>query len=98
MYARVATIAVGSSEPDSTADIFEQIVPTLRDLDGYRGLVVLDDLGDSRFLILTLWDTAEALDATDGIAKRMVAAETAERDFRIEDITRYRVGTFDLAR
>lgn len=98
MYARVATIAVGSGEPDSTADIFEQIVPTLRDLDGYRGLVVLDDLGDSRFLILTLWDTAEALDATDGIAKRMVAAETAERDFRIEDITRYRVGTFDLAR
>lgn len=98
MYARVATIAVGSGEPDSTADIFEQIVPTLRELDGYRGIVVLDDLGDSRFLVLTLWDTAEALEASDGIAKRMVAAETAERDFRIQDIARYRVGTFDLAK
>jgi heme-degrading monooxygenase HmoA len=51
MYARVATIAVGSGEPDSTADIFEQIVPTLRELAGYRGLVVLDDLAESRFLV-----------------------------------------------
>ncbi len=98
MYARLATIAVGSGEPDSTADIFEQIVPTLRELAGYRGLVVLDDLGESRFLVLTLWDTAEALEATDGIARRIVAAESAERDFHVQDIAQYRVGTFDLAK
>jgi heme-degrading monooxygenase HmoA len=98
MYARVATIAVGSGQADSTADIFEPIVPTLRELDGYRGIVVLDDLGDSRFLVLTLWDSAEALEASEGIARRMVAAESAERDFRVEDIARFRVGTFHLAR
>ena len=98
MFARVATIAVGAGEPDSTADIFEQIIPTLRELAGYRGLVVLDYLGESRFLVLTLWETADALEATDEIARRIVAAESAERDFRVEDIARYRVDAFDLPR
>jgi heme-degrading monooxygenase HmoA len=96
MYARLTATVVGPAEPDSTAEIFEQIVPTMRDLDGYRGFVVLSDLEEDRFLVLTLWETAEALEASEEIADRIKAAETAKRDFEIESTARYRVDRFDL--
>jgi heme-degrading monooxygenase HmoA len=98
MYARLTTTVVGPAEPDSTAEIFEQVMPTMRELDGYRGLVVLNDLDEGRFLVLSLWETAEAMEASESTAARISAAETAKRDFEIESMKRYRVDTFDLAR
>jgi heme-degrading monooxygenase HmoA len=98
MYARLTTTVVGPAEDDSAAEIFEQVMPTMRELDGYRGLVVLSDLDEGRFLVLTLWETAEAMEASEAITARIKAAETAKRDFEIESTTRYRVDTFDLAR
>jgi heme-degrading monooxygenase HmoA len=98
MYARLTTTVVGPAEDDSAAEIFEQVVPTMRELEGYRGLVVLSDLDEGRFLVLSLWETAEAMEASEGMAARISAAESAKRDFEIESTARYRVDTFDLAR
>lgn len=98
MHARVTTVEVGPGEPASTAEIFEQIVPTMRELEGYRGFVVLHDLEQPRFVVLSLWETAEAMDGSADIASRITAAETAERDFDVAKTARYRVDTFDLAR
>jgi quinol monooxygenase YgiN len=98
MYARLTTTVVGPAEHDSTAEIFEQIIPTMRELEGYRGLVVLNDLEEGRFLVLSLWESAEAMEASEATAARISTAETAKRDFEIEGTTRYRVDTFDLAK
>lgn len=96
MHARVTTIEVGPEEPDSVAAIFEQILPTMRSLDGYLGLLVLDEPDRTRFLVVSLWESAEALEASEPTAARIVAAETAGRDFRLESMKRYRVDSFDL--
>jgi heme-degrading monooxygenase HmoA len=98
MYARLTTTVVGPAEPDSAAEIFEQVVPTMRELDGYRGFVVLNDLDEDRFLVLSLWETAEALQASEATAARIQAAEAAKRDFEIESTARYHVDTFDLTK
>jgi heme-degrading monooxygenase HmoA len=98
MYARITTTVIGPGEHDSTAEIFEQIVPTMRELDGYRGIVVLHELERDRFLVLTLWESAETMEASEATTARIKAAETAKRDFEIESTTRYRVDTFDLAK
>ena len=98
MHARVTTVKVGPGEPDSTAEIFEQIVPTMRELDGYRGMVVLHDLEQPQFVVLSLWESADAMEASDDVASRITTAETANRDFEVQGRTRYRVETFDLAR
>jgi heme-degrading monooxygenase HmoA len=95
MYARVTTVTVGPGEPESTAEIFEQIVPTMRELEGYRGMVVLSDVDEPRFLVLSLWESADAMEASEAMASRISAAETAERDYDVEAMTRYRVDTFD---
>ena len=98
MHARVTTIAVGPGEPDSTAEIFEQILPLIRELNGYRGLVVLNELDADRFLVLSMWESAEAMEASESTAANLTTAETAGRDYQVEDITRYRVDSFDLAK
>ena len=98
MHARLTTAAIGVEETDSVATIFEHVVPTLRDLDGYVGFVALTDPDGRRLLVLTLWESAEALAASEPIAEKIKAAETAQRDFEIEDTARYRVLTFDIAR
>jgi heme-degrading monooxygenase HmoA len=98
MYARVTTTAVGEGEHDSVSAIFDQVVPTMRELEGYRGLMVLTDAEGGRFLVVTLWENAEAMEASEAVATRISAAENAQRDFEIEDTARYRVDAFDVVR
>lgn len=97
MHARLTTTVVGE-ESASIAPIFEHIRPAMRELEGYRGMLVLSDLEEARFLVVTLWETAEAMAASDGVAAQIAAAETAHRDFEIEDTRRYRVEMFDVTR
>jgi heme-degrading monooxygenase HmoA len=97
MHARLTTTVVGD-EPGSIAPIFEHIVPAIRELEGYRGLLVLSDLDEARFLVVTLWETAEAMDASQDVAAGIAAAETAQREFEIESMRHYRVDVFDVTR
>jgi heme-degrading monooxygenase HmoA len=97
MHARLTTTTVGD-ETESIAQIFEHVTPALRDLDGYRGAVVLRDVEAARVLVLTLWESAEAMEGSEATASQIKAAETANRDFAIESTSRYRVEAFDLAR
>jgi heme-degrading monooxygenase HmoA len=97
MHARVTTTAIGPDETDSVAEIFQQVLPAMRDLEGYVGFVVLTDPDDQRLLVVSLWETAEAMAASESVADRIKDAETAQRDFEIQETSRYRVVTFDLA-
>jgi heme-degrading monooxygenase HmoA len=94
MHARLTTAAMGPGETDSIADIFEHVVPAMSDLDGYVGFVVLTD--ESRLVVLTLWESSEAMAASESIADNIRTAETAQRDLEIEGTSRYRVVSFDI--
>jgi hypothetical protein len=50
------------------------------------------------FLVLSLWESADAMEASEAMASCISAAETSERDYQVEEMTRYRVDTFDLAK
>jgi heme-degrading monooxygenase HmoA len=97
MHARVTTTSIGE-EHASIAEIFEHVTPALRQLEGYRGVFVLTDAESSEFVVVSLWETAEAMEASEPIAARIKTAETANRDFEIESTKHYRVDSFDLAR
>jgi heme-degrading monooxygenase HmoA len=97
MHARLTTAAIGHDETDSVVEIFEQVVPTFRELEGYAGMIVLSS-SERELLVLTLWDSAEAMAASEAVAQKVSAAETAQRDFEVEKTSRYRVVTFDLAK
>lgn len=95
MQARLTTAAIGPGETDSVAEIFEHVVPAMRDLDGYVGFVVLAD-DEGSVIVLSLWENKAAMAASDEIAERIKTAETAQREFEIEDTARYRVVSFDI--
>jgi heme-degrading monooxygenase HmoA len=95
VHARLTTTAI-RGETDSVAEIFEQVVPVLRELDGYGGTLVLNDVEGDEFLVLTVWESAEAMEASEGVAAQITTAETSGRNFEVENIARYRVELFDL--
>jgi heme-degrading monooxygenase HmoA len=97
VHARLTTTAI-RGETDSVAEIFEQVVPVLRDLDGYGGTLVLNDVDGDEFLVLTVWDSAEAMEASESVAAQIATAETSGRNFEVESTTHYRVEVFDLAK
>jgi heme-degrading monooxygenase HmoA len=97
VHARVTTTAI-RGETDSVAEIFQQVVPALRDLDGYGGTLVLNDVEGDEFLVLTVWDSAEAMEASEAVTAQITTAETSGRNFEVEGTARYRVEVFDLAK
>jgi heme-degrading monooxygenase HmoA len=97
MYARIMSFAFPKVEEAAAADVVEQVLPTIRSLDGYRGLVILSDVDRGRIVSLSLWETAEAMDAARMVTEKIEAAETSNREVESEDTSKFRVVAFDLS-
>ena len=79
MFARV-TIFKGSGEgfDEAATNARENVAPTLRELEGFAGLLVLADRPTGRSMAITLWETEEALRSSEEAAAQ-VREETAAR-------------------
>jgi heme-degrading monooxygenase HmoA len=98
MYARVMSFVLPEVEEAEAAEVVEQILPTVRSLDGYRGMVVLSDVeGGGRILTLSLWETAETMDASRVVTEKIQTAETANRQVETQDMSKFHVVAFDLS-
>lgn len=65
MYARVTQLEIDTTriEMDKAVRLFdEEVLPAVRELDGYEGTYVLAN-PDGKALLLTFWETEEAADA-----------------------------------
>lgn len=63
---------------DGIANLTQQIVPQLGDVTGYRGILALVDRTAGRTRVITFWDSAESLRASEERANQLrgEAAET----------------------
>jgi len=72
MYARVTTI---KGPPDSvdqaTKVVQEMVLPRARELPGFNGILSLGDRETGRGLSVTLWESEEAMAASDEAADAM---------------------------
>lgn len=78
MHARVSTIQGSPDRIDEgTALIRSKVVPELERVDGFAGVLSLADRASGRSLTITLWESAEALRASEERANalRTAAAE-----------------------
>ena len=91
MYARFTTIVFASSEPDAAETIFRHVVPTVEELPGFKGMVVLSGLDDRSLATLTLWETEEALEAAQPFLEGVKRAETSFRQVEATDSARFYV-------
>lgn len=97
MYARLSTFQ-GSPEgvDDSVRNARETVLPALQSVDGFRGLMMLVDRASGRQLALTLWDTEQALEASESAANRIRSSSADQSGLSIEGVERYQVAVDTL--
>ena len=92
MFARVT---LGKALPERldqmTREIIEHVLPALRMQDGFAGALVLTDRGSGKVLAVTLWESEQAMNATEEAAHwlRVFSAEAAGGE--VTGLERYEV-------
>jgi heme-degrading monooxygenase HmoA len=98
MYARLTTTVLSPDEHDAAAEVFPQVLPTLRALDGFKGIVVASEDEGKRIIALSFWENAEALEASRSTMDRMRDAESGGRNIESQESVAFRVVGFELDR
>jgi heme-degrading monooxygenase HmoA len=92
MFARVTTFE-GQREhvDDFRHAVVQHMLPALRRLKGYQGVLILADRQGSKMLGVALWESEEAMGASEEAAYwfRTYGAEAAEE--RVTSVERYEV-------
>ena len=78
MFARASTI-VGSREKvaEAVSILESQVLPQIQQMDGFSGILGLVDREMGKSLVITLWETQEALRASEEAAN-MLRADAAK--------------------
>jgi heme-degrading monooxygenase HmoA len=79
MYARVSTIQGTTDQIDQGIDTLrETTVPAVKQIDGNKGLISLIDRQTGKSIAITLWETEDALRASEEEANKL-RREAADR-------------------
>ena len=72
MYGRVTRLEGSSEQIDQGNEFMQQtILPAARQLDGFRGVLSLTDRESGTGLTITLWESEEAMKASEEAANRL---------------------------
>jgi heme-degrading monooxygenase HmoA len=96
MHARLTTIeAPPDRMDDATRHVQEQVLPQLQQLDGFKGLIALRDRGSGRVRGVALWESEEALRATDEAAARIRGGVVEATGGTVASVENYEVVVFE---
>ena len=96
MFARLTTTVIGPEQEDAAAEIVERILPTLRSLAGFKGVLVLAD-DDKRVVHgMTLWENVAAMEKSETVVGGIRRAESRGRDVVSQEVHRLRVVAFHV--
>jgi heme-degrading monooxygenase HmoA len=94
VYARVSTY---EGDVDRLIEGFERQVDLVRGLEGFAHAYLLVDRAGGRAMIVALWDSAEALDATASRAAHLREEASEAAAATVGSVDSYEVA-FDVAR
>lgn len=78
MLAKIRTIDVRPDQIEKGIGYLRNaMLPAVRDLDGFHGMIGLLDPESGKAVTITLWDSEEALDASEAIGARLRANGSA---------------------
>lgn len=95
MHARVSRFQ-GSGEDAASRPKVEDVLPTLREMDGFRGLISLVHGEGGDALAITLWETEEAMRASDARADEIRREMANAAGDEIRSVERYEVEALQL--
>ena len=74
----------------------ESIFPQARQLEGFRGVLSLVDRSSGRTMILTLWESTEAMQRSEEQANRLRAQAAEAGGETITGVERYEIATLEV--
>ena len=97
MYARVS-IFEGSPEhmDDSLRQAREQVLPRAKQMEGFMGMIALGDRQSGKTLGITLWESEEAMRASEEAANHLRQESAEASSEQIAGVERYEVGLFEV--
>ena len=96
MYARLTTIVFAPSEAVDVEAVFSDVLAVVEELDGFKGIVMFSGVGRRSLVMLTLWETAQALADAEPLLERLKRAETSFRQVEAKDTVLLRVAGWRL--
>jgi heme-degrading monooxygenase HmoA len=90
MFARITKITdLGADVDRSVQTVRDEVIPRVKDLDGYQGFVGFVDRDAGTFMSFTLWESEEAMRASEqaanqlrsGVAKQFTTQEPTVKRF-----------------
>jgi heme-degrading monooxygenase HmoA len=97
MYARVSSYEGGA--PDHLEETVrkgrEEILPAARRLDGFAGAIALLDRRSGRHMVISLWDTEAAMDASEQVGEQLRQRQLTEGE-QVSAVDRYEVAMLEL--
>ncbi len=98
MHARLTTL---EGSPDRMDDAIrftqEQVLPQLQQLDGFKGFIALGDRGSGKLRGVALWESEEALRATDEAAARIRGGVAEATGGTVASVENYEVVVFEVS-
>ena len=92
MFARVSTYTGTSDQLDEAIrQVQESVVPRAEQLDGYKGAYFLVDRQHGKSLTVTLWDSEEAMRASEEEANSLRSEVAAALGTQMVGVERYEV-------
>jgi heme-degrading monooxygenase HmoA len=90
--ARLSTLEGPPEQIDQgTRSMIEDVLPRIRDIDGFAGIISLADRGRGTTKIITLWTSADALKASESAADTLRSDAAKSAGGTIAGVERYEV-------
>jgi heme-degrading monooxygenase HmoA len=97
MHARVSIFEGAPDEIDEALrQAREQVLPQARQMDGFKGIIALGDRQSGKTLGITLWESEEAMRASEEAANRLSEQTVDVAGGMVAGVERYEVGLFEL--
>ena len=101
MFARISTLEGPSGMTDEEIQeavriLRDQVIPAARQLDGFVGAISMTDRATGKDLTITLWESAEALRASEESAGEIRKSAAGALRATIQSVERYEVVFSDL--
>lgn len=98
MYARVTTVHGSPDKVDAgIASFNEQVLPTVKAIDGFRAALLLVDRSSGKGLGITLWDTEDARQKGGQAVEQVRAATIQTMGGTVPPVEEYEVVASDLS-
>jgi heme-degrading monooxygenase HmoA len=97
MHARVSRYEGGAPESleESVRRGREEVLPAARELDGFKGAIALLDRRSGRHMVISLWESEEAMAASEDQAEELRRRQLTEGE-QVASVERFEVAMLEL--